>query len=360
MKKIGILTCGGDCAGLNAVIRAVTQCAILKHGWEVYGIRNGTVGLLTDPPLVEKLDVNFGGIGHALLRMGGTILGSTSKGNPFSYIREDGTVGDCSEKAIKTYHELGLDGLIAVGGDGGLGIMHKLAEQGGINLIGIPKTIDNDISLTDAIGFATAVEVATSALDGLQPTAASHDRVMVLEVMGRDAGHIALHSGIAGGADVILIPEIPFDLTSVSQKIQSVMDNGRNFALVVVAESAHMRDQDPLMVRYNDGSERYGGIGDFISHRLNEMMNVETRVMALGHIQRGGQPIASDRIIAAAFGVRATNLVAEKKFGRMVAWQNRAVTDVPLKEAISSYQRVDLSDSLVETARGLGICLGDE
>jgi len=360
VKRIGILTCGGDCAGLNAIIRSVTQCAILKHGWEVYGIRNGTVGLLTDPPLVEKLDVNFKGIGHALLRMGGTVLGSTSKGNPFSYKKEDGTLGDCSQRAIDTYHKLNLDALIAVGGDGGLKIMSQLAEQGNINLVGIPKTIDNDISHTESIGFSTAVEVATSALDGLQPTAASHDRVMVLEVMGRDAGHIALNAGIAGGADVILIPEIPFSLKKVVHKIQSVIQKGRNFSLVVVAESAHMEDGDPLMVTYQDGSERYGGIGDFISRKLNELMNVETRAMALGHIQRGGQPIAQDRIMAAAFGVKAVGLVAEGKFGRMVAWQNRSVTDLPLKEAIGSYQRVDLKGSLVATARGLGISLGDE
>lgn len=360
MKRIGILTCGGDCAGLNTVIRSVTQCAILKHGWEVYGIRNGTVGLLTDPPLVEKLDVNFNGIGHALLRMGGTILGSTSKGDPFAYTKEDGTVEDCSQRAIETYHKLNLDGLVAVGGDGGLTIVNQLAERGNINWVGIPKTIDNDISHTEAIGFSTAVEVATNALDGLQPTAASHDRVMVLEVMGRDAGHIALNAGIAGGADVILIPEIPFNLKSVAQKIQSVMQNGRNFALVVVAESAHMEHQDPLMVQYQDGSKRYGGIGDFISRQLNEVMNVETRVTALGHVQRGGQPIAMDRIMAAAFGVKAVDLIAEGKFGRMVAWQNRSVTDVPLKDVVGTYRRVDLGSSLVSTARGLGISLGDE
>ena len=360
MKKIGILTCGGDCAGLNTVIRSVTQCAILRHGWEVYGIKNGTIGLLTDPPLVEKLDVNFKGLGHALLRMGGTILGSTSKGNPFAYPKEDGTIGDCSSKAIEAYHSLGLDALIAVGGDGGLKIMHDLALQGNINLVGIPKTIDNDIDYTEAVGFSTAVEVATSALDGLQPTAASHDRVMVLEVMGRDAGHIALQSGIAGGADVILIPEISFSFEKIKKKVQSVIQSGRNFALIVVAESAHAQSEDPLMVTYQDGSERYGGIGDFISRKLNQMMNVETRTMALGHIQRGGQPIAQDRIMAAAFGVKAVSLVADGTFGHMVAWQNRSVTHVPLEKALGKYHRVDLKSSLIETARGLGISLGDE
>jgi phosphofructokinase-like protein len=360
VKRIGILTCGGDCAGLNTAIRSVTQCAILKHGWEVYGIRNGTVGLLTDPPLVEKLDVNFNGIGHALLRMGGTILGSTSKGNPFSYKKEDGTIGDCSNRAIETYHKLGLDALIAIGGDGGLKIMSQLAEQGNINLVGIPKTIDNDVNHTESLGFSTAVEVATYALDGLQPTAASHDRVMVLEVMGRDAGHIALNAGIAGGADVILIPEIPFSVQSIVQKIQSVIENGRNFALVVVAESARMAEQDPLMVRYQDGAERYGGMGDFISRQIAEAINVETRTTVLGHVQRGGQPIARDRIMAAAFGVRAVSLVAEEQYGRMVAWQNQRVTDISLSEALGSYQSVDLNGSLIATAKGLGISLGNE
>ncbi len=360
MKRIGILTCGGDCAGLNAAIRSVTQCAILKYGWEVYGIRNGTVGLLTDPPLVEKLDVNFKGFGHALLRMGGTILGSTSKGNPFSYKKEDGTMGDCSNQAIEVYHKLGLDALIAIGGDGGLKIMSQLAELGNINLVGIPKTIDNDVSHTEALGFSTAVEVATYALDGLQPTAASHDRVMVLEVMGRDAGHIALNAGLAGGADVILIPEIPFKMQHIIHKIQSVIQTGRNFALVVVAESARMAEKDPLMVRYEDGAERYGGVGDFISRQLSEAIHVETRTMVLGHIQRGGQPIAKDRIMAAAFGVKAVQLIAQEKYGRMVAWQHQEVVDIPLKDALGSYQTVDLNGSLITTARGLGISLGDE
>src|SRR6185369_9162347 len=234
VKRIGILTSGGDCAGLNAAIRAVVLRAS-ENGWTVVGIRNGTAGLMERP--VQAQELGFAVTETSVMRQGGTILGTTNKGDPFAFPMPDGTVLDRSNEVIAGYRELKLDALIGIGGDGSFAILRRLAQQGGINLVGIPKTIDNDLDMTDvSIGFATAVDIATEALDNLQPTAASHSRVMVLEVMGRDAGHIAISAGIAGGADVILIPEIPWKLDSIKNKIEELRARGRNFALVIVAE----------------------------------------------------------------------------------------------------------------------------
>lgn len=358
-KKIGIITSGGDCAGLNATIRAIVHAAKLQYGWDVIGIERGGHGLLTNPVKYRDLDPDFHGINHVLLRLGGTILGTTTKGDPLAYKMKDGTIKDRSEEFIKNYHALGLDALIVTGGDGSFRIMKELAAKGDMNIVGIPKTIDNDIALTEAIGFETAVSVATEALDRLQPTAASHDRVMILEVMGRDAGHIALNAGIAGGADVILIPEIPFSFSSVQKKIQSIMEKGRGFALVVVSEAARAKDGETFMVRYQDGSKRYGGVGNYLVQEIDKKMGIDARVTVLGHVQRGGQPIPQDRLLAAAFGVKAVELVAQGKFNRMVAWQNREVVDVSIEDAVATYQAVNLDGTMVRTARGLSISLGD-
>lgn len=356
-KKIGILTSGGDCAGLNAVIRSVVHYAE-NLGWEVYGILNGTHGLLSDPPRVRKLEAaQFDG---TILRLGGTILGTTNKGNPFAFPEGDGETRDLSDDIIRGIHTLGLDAIIGIGGDGSFAILKKLAEKGKFNLVGIPKTIDNDLGKTEvSIGFDTAVAVATEALDRLQPTAASHDRVMILEVMGRDAGHIALSAGIAGGADVILIPEIPYSLDKVAEKIRSVKASGRNFALVVVSEAVKGENNRTLEKSFKDGQTRLGGIGDYLGEKLSEMTGSETRVTVLGHVQRGGQPTFTDRMIAAAFGVHAVDLIREGKYDRMVSWANRSVIDVPIADAIAAYQDVDTDGTLVHTARALGICLGD-
>ncbi|MBL4589625.1 MAG: ATP-dependent 6-phosphofructokinase [Alphaproteobacteria bacterium] len=356
-KKIGILTSGGDCAGLNAVIRAVVHRADLL-GWEVFGIKDGTHGLLQDPPQYRKLEISeFDG---NILRRGGTILGTTNKGDPFAFPMPDGSLKDRSDEIIANFKKIGLDAVICIGGDGSFAILRKLAQKGGINMVGVPKTIDNDIGCTEAsVGFDTAVSVATEALDRLQPTAASHDRVMVLEVMGRDAGHIALTAGIAGGADVILIPEIDYSLESVNKKIKSVLASGRNFGLVVVSEAVKTEEGEKYMVEYSDGQKRYGGIGNYIGEKIAEGTGAETRVTTLGHVQRGSPPTYNDRLIASAFGVRAVDLIAEDKFDRMVAWVNRSVVDVPIKDAIAAYQDVSLDDSLVHTARALGISLGD-
>ena len=357
VKRIGLLTSGGDCAGLNAVIRAVVSRAG-SLGWTVVGLRNGTAGLLARP--VEAVELDATVTGSDMLRLGGTILGTTNKGDPFAFPMPDGRLLDRSDEVIDGYRQLKLDALIGIGGDGSLKILRDLATKGGLKLVAIPKTIDNDLGLTEvSIGFETAVQTATSALDHLTPTAASHSRVMVLEVMGRDAGNIALYAGIAGGADVILIPEIPYNLSSVAAKIEELKKRGRNFALIVVAEAVQTQDGQPLMTQHTGGQATYGGIGHYISERISEMTSAETRVTVLGHVQRGGMPEPGDRVIASAFGVEAVDLIAAGRFDRMVAWQNRRVVDVPIAEAIMHYQAVDPGGTLVVTARGLGISFGD-
>lgn len=357
-KKIGILTSGGDCAGLNAVIRAAVHRAA-QEGWELCGILDGTAGLLEKEPQYRMLaphdmDAN-------ILRMGGTILGTTNKGNPFSFPMPDGSTKDRSGEIVSNFKKIGLEGVIGIGGDGSFAILRRLAQQGGIKMVGIPKTIDNDLGKTErAVGFDTAVAVATEALDRLQPTAASHDRVMILEVMGRDAGHIALAAGIAGGADVILIPEIRYSIESIASKIRAVKETGRNFALVIVSEAVKTPNGEKIEVTYPNGEKRYGGIGSYLSTEIAKTTGSETRVTVLGHVQRGSQPTYGDRLLASALGVRAVELILEGKFDRMVAWQNRDVVDFPIEECIASYQAVDpANDTLVKTARGLGISFGD-
>lgn len=356
-KRIGILTSGGDCAGLNAVLRAVTLRAT-HYGWDVFGIHHGTLGLLRRPLQYQQLTPkDFEG---SVLRLGGTILGTTNKGDPFAFPMEDGTLKDRSAEFAAGCRELGLDALIGVGGDGSLKIIKALTDRAGIPFTAIPKTIDNDLGLTEnALGFLTAVDVATQALDRLQPTAASHDRVMILEVMGRDAGHIALSAGIAGGADVILIPEIPYRLDNVAGHIRGLIKGGRNFALVVVAESVPMENGETVTIADADGRVRYGGIGHYLAHEIMALTGAETRFTVLGHVQRGGEPSASDRVLAAAFGIHAVDLIHGNLKNRMVAWRNRRVIDVDIDDAINASGQVSAHDPLVATARGLGVCFGD-
>ncbi|MFO1188539.1 MAG: ATP-dependent 6-phosphofructokinase [Alphaproteobacteria bacterium] len=357
-KHLGVLTSGGDCAGLNAVIRAVVGRAIGGYGWRVTGIRGGTHGLIDRPIVVERLDRTV--VDPTMLLRGGTILGTTNWGDPFAYPMADGTTKDLSGRFIEGYRDLELDALIAVGGDGSFRILRRLAEQGGLNLIGIPKTIDNDVPLTEnAVGYATALDVAVHALDRLQPTAESHGRVMVLEVMGRDAGHIALGTGIAGGADVILIPEIPYRIERVAEKIDDLRRAGRSSSLVVVSEAARSVGGVPVFHKQAGGGQTYGGIGHRIGAEITERTGAETRVTVLGHVQRGGSPVPRDRLMATAFGVFAVDVAAAGRFDRMIAWQNRCVVDVPLADVVRGSHRVELDGTLVRTARGLGICLGD-
>ena len=357
-KTIGLLTSGGDCAGLNAVIRAVVTRAVQGYGWRVYGIHQGTMGLLRRP--VEFTELDLSASTTNILRLAGTILGTTNKGDPFAFPMPDGTLMNRSAEVVEAVRQLGLDALIGVGGDGSFAILRKLAQEGGINLVGIPKTIDNDVGVTEtSVGYDTAVMVATEALDRLQPTAASHDRVMILEVMGRDAGHIALAAGIAGGADIILTPEIPYTLEAVAAHIHQLRRRGRNFALVIAAEAVPDLTGQGVWQQHTNGMATYGGIGHSLGKAIAGLTGAETRVTVLGHVQRGGQPTSNDRLIASAFGVHAVDLIAAGQFDRMVAWQNRCVVDVPLAVAIERPKRVDPAGTLVRTARGLGISLGD-
>jgi 6-phosphofructokinase 1 len=360
-KTIGILTSGGDCPGLNAVIRAAASHAIRAYGWRVFGIHESTVGLMARPVKAEEL--TLARLSSSLTRTGGTILGTTNRGDPFSFPMADGSRKDRVDDVIDGYRAIGLDALIVVGGDGSFAIMNRIVErsQGVMRMVAIPKTIDNDVAATEtSVGFATAVAVATEALDRLEPTAASHSRVMVLEVMGRDAGHIALHSGIAGGADVVLIPEIPYKLKAVAERIARVRrEEGRNHALVVVAEGVCDEEGHAVGIPDSLGRTRYGGIGEYMAEKLADLTGAETRVTVLGHVQRGGAPAALDRVMASAFGVKAVDLIAEGRFGRMVAWQNRQVVDVPIADVVGGPQLVDVGGDLVRTARGLGIAFGD-
>jgi ATP-dependent phosphofructokinase / diphosphate-dependent phosphofructokinase len=356
-KRIGILTSGGDCSGLNAVIRSVVHCAVGTYDWDVIGIRQATLGLMTNPPQFTKLEIDQV---DPLLTAGGTMLGTTNKGDPFAFPMADGSLCDRSSEIIANYHQLSLDALIGIGGDGSLAILRRLAQQGGINLVGIPKTIDNDIGITEhAIGFDTAVNIATEALDRLHFTAASHSRVMILEVMGRDAGHIAIAAGIAGGADVILIPEIPYTIERICHKIKERQEKGKNYCLIIVSEAVRNQQGETVTITNRLGQSRYGGIGEYLADQITDWIGAETRVTVLGHIQRGGTASPLDRLVAAAFGVAAVNLIAEGKYDQMVTWQNRQVLSVPIAEAIAQYRAVNPNDTLVQTARGLGIYLGD-
>jgi ATP-dependent phosphofructokinase / diphosphate-dependent phosphofructokinase len=352
-KRIGILTSGGDCAGLNAAVRAVVHRAIDTYGWEVIGINRATQGLMERP--VSSLNLNIPMVDRWLV-MGGTYLGTTNQGDPFAFPMPDGQILDRAQDISEGYHHLGLDALVGIGGDGSLAILRKLAQQGGMNLVAIPKTIDNDVGVTEhSIGFDTAVNIATEALDRLHFTAASHSRVMILEVMGRDAGHIAISAGIAGGADVILIPEIPYTIANLCDCIRIRQSQGKSYSLIIVSEAVKTECGELVRIDTN----RYGGIGHYLATKISAANGAETRVTTLGHTQRGGTPSPLDRLVASAFGVAAVDLIAEGKYDRMVAWQRREVIDVPIEQAISRYCVVDPDSTLVKTARGLGIYLGN-
>jgi phosphofructokinase-like protein len=357
IKKIGVLTSGGDCSGLNSAIRAVVRRAH-QFGWEVFGIHEGTVGLMQRPMKYTKLDLTNTGI--ELLRTGGTLLKTVNKGDPFKYPMPDGSLKDRSMEIVEGYQELGLDALIAIGGDGSMKIIEKLTSLGNIRFIGIPKTIDNDVPFTEfPIGYMTAVSVAVESIERLHDTALSHKRVMVAEVMGRDVGHIALASGIAGGADVILIPEIPYDINVVAQRVKEIYATGRDYAIVVASEAAVSKAGNQTFSHGQD-NKRYGGVGYIIGEEIERLTGFETRVTVLGHTQRGGSPIALDRMLGTAFGVKAVELLAEGKTRRVVGWMNRQVIDVDLHELTSTSGAVDINGDLVKTARGVGISFGDK
>ena len=325
---------------------------------EVLGIQDGTVCLMQRP--VAYLPLDYQTFSGALLRQGGTFLGTTNKGNPFKFPMGDGSFKDRSQEIIDGYHELGLEGLIVIGGDGSMAILTEIAKRGDLKIVAIPKTIDNDVGATESsIGFNTAVNVATQALDNLQSTAASHHRSMILEVMGRDAGHIAINAGIAGGADVVLIPELNYSIKGVVKKLTEMKNRGIVHSLIVVAEAVKTEDGKTYEVEFADGQKRLGGIGTYLSEAIMKTTDIECRVTSLGHVQRGAPPTPRDRILASAFGVYAVDLLAQGKFDRMVAWRDRKVIDVPISEGISTYKVVDRSDPLIETALALGVYVGD-
>ena len=354
MKKIGILTSGGDCGGLNAAIRSIFFRAKNKYGMTVFGIKNGTTGLVQRP--LDFIELNQKTFSGYLLKQGGTFLGTTNKGS----LKAKDKIVDQEKLLIDGYHQLGLDGLIIIGGDGSMNILQKIAKKGNLKIVAIPKTIDNDVGATDfSIGFDTAVNVATQALDNLHSTAVSHSRSMILEVMGRDAGHIALSSGIAGGADVILIPEIKYSIKGIINKLNEMKKRDVKHSLIVVAEAVKMENGKKVIHEFKDGQKRLGGIGEYIANQIMSETDIECRVTALGHVQRGAPPTANDRILASAFGVYAVDLLEKGKFDKMVAYKNRKIIDVTINEAIKTYKNVERNDPLVKTALSLGIYIGD-
>jgi 6-phosphofructokinase 1 len=360
IRKIGISTGGGDCPGLNAVIRAIVRAAKLHYRWDVIGIEDGFDGLIyaRNLKLLELRDIS------GILHRGGTILGTTNRGNPFKHVVEENgqeVVKDLTPLILENIDVLGLDAIITIGGDGTLTIardLHKL----GVNIVGVPKTIDNDLFATDlTFGFTTAVDTATEALDKLHTTAESHHRVMVVEVMGRDAGWIAIESGIAGGADVILIPEIPFDIDKVAHKIKQRQITGSRFSIVVVAEGAIPEGgKKSIIAEANEEYQnvRLGGMGYFVGHALEQKTGIDTRVVVLGHLQRGGSPNAFDRILATRFGAMAADLVAAGKFGHMVCLKGRSIESVTIDKALGQLKRVEPNGQMVYCAEQMGIEFG--
>ncbi len=361
-KRILITTGGGDCPGLNAVIRAIVKRAGQEDDWEVLGSIDAFHGILNEPMEIMQLDKKTVAGIHV---RGGTIIGTTNKGSPFAWPlkKPDGSweTVDRSDELIRRLKSRKIDAVVNIGGDGSQDISQRLFQKG-LNIIGVPKTIDNDLSCTDfTFGFQTAVEVATDAVDKLVTTAASHNRVMILEVMGRDAGWIALSAAVAGGAEVVLIPEIPYAIEKVAAKIRSRIKNGKGFAIIVIAEGAKpvggkeaARESDEAGYQ----NVRLGGIGFKLMEELKARLDISMRVTVLGHLQRGGIPCAFDRILATQFGVKAVELIKEGKFGRMVAYRHPDIVDVALEKA-TAYNLINQDHYLLKTARGHNICLGD-
>ena len=368
-KRIGLLTGGGDCPGLNAVIWAVVRAAARAH-IEVIGIEEGFEGLVAGGTvrLITLEDV------HGVMSIGGTMLGTTNRGNPFRYrVERNGETveEDCSDDVLRAMSRLRLDGLVVIGGDGSLAIAHELTAKG-VKVVGVPKTIDNDLAATDTtFGFFTAVDTAMEALDRLKTTAESHDRVMILEVMGRYAGWIAIYTGLAGGAHVILLPEIPYDLDSVVAKLRSRQeDEDKNYSLVVVAEGAYPSGGQTQHLKQTmiGGAPRVAGAGLQLEKSLKaafaeiwerERDRPEIRTTVLGHVQRGGSPCAFDRVVSIRFGTAAVDHVVRGQWNHMVCLRGTEIASVPLAEALANTKQVEASGQMVAAARSVGICLGD-
>ncbi len=357
-RRIGVLTSGGDCPGLNAVLRGVTKAAE-KLGWEVVGFQDGFEGLLPPVRYIMLDDRKTAGI----MQQGGTILGTTNKGHFVAKIgagERTQVPSGVIDQARTTLAELGIEGLIVIGGDGSLTTALQLHEAG-FPVIGVPKTIDNDLEATAvSFGFYSAVQCVTESLDRLQSTAMSHKRVMVLEVMGRHAGWIALYGGIAGGADIILLPEIPFEWEKVAEGVRRRDAAGNLSTMVVVAEGAVAKDGEKKVSHVGkQGEYRLGGIGEMVSRDITDRTGKECRSCVLGHLQRGGAPTTLDRLLGTRFGVQAVQLIAEKRFGTMVSYQNYETLAVPIAEAVHRLRLVNTNDQMVTTAREIGISFGD-
>lgn len=351
IRCIGICTGGGDAPGLNAVIRAAVKAAVLKYKWKVIGIPDGFDGLIWPEKSCELTLKEVSGI----LPRGGTILGTTNRGNPFKYKSIENGVEitrDISEQVMANAHALGIDAIISIGGDGSQAIALELFRRG-LKIVGVPKTIDNDLYATEVtFGFNTALNTATDAVDKIHTTAESHHRIMVVEVMGRDAGWIAIEAGIAGGAHVILIPEIPFTIDGICRYVAQRESYGKRFTIVVVAEGIKL----PPELKEN---RRAGSVGNLVGNAIAAQAHKEVRISVLGHIQRGGSPSPYDRILATRFGVAAVNLIADGGFGKMVCLRNERIEAVDIAHATGRLKTVDPNGELVSTARAIGICFGD-
>lgn len=364
MKRVLIGTGGGDCPGLNAVIRGVVKRASREKNWEIIGSINSFDGILREPTEVVVLDEKtVAGIHFR----GGTIIGTTNKGGPFEWPvkNSDGTWGkaDRSDEMIRKLGYMGVEAVINVGGDGSQRISQALYEKG-LNIIGVPKTIDNDLPFTDyTFGYQTAVQIATEAVDKLVTTAASHNRILILEVMGRDAGWIALNAAIAGGAEVCLIPEIPYNIKKVRDSLESRFSKGKGFANIVIAEGAMPEGGEPSTGETDEVGYRNLKMSGAASRLAGELkaegVEPDIRETVLGHLQRGGVPVAYDRILATQFGVKAFEMVMEKNYGKMVSYRHPDIVSIPLADAVQKKKYVTLKSDLVNTARGIGMCLGD-
>jgi 6-phosphofructokinase 1 len=359
MKKIGILTGGGDCPGLNAVIRAVAKTAMLRYGYQVIGFEDGFLGLIENR--YQTLDYKST---SGILTLGGTILGTSNKANPFQYWQKNDKgeffSSDVSGQAFENYKKLGLDALVCIGGDGTFTISDGL-QKIGLNIVGVPKTIDNDIFGTDqTFGFDTAVNTITEAVDKIHTTAIAHHRAMVVEVMGRNAGWLALVSGVASGADIILLPEIDFDIEKVARRVQ---ERSKAYTIIVVAEGAKEKAGEKIVDRVVKDSPdpvRLGGIGKVVANQIEDLTGVESRVTVLGHLQRGGSPSPYDRILCTLFGEKAARMVHDGDFGRWVCWRNGKTDTEALTFAAGRQKLVPVDHPLIETSRSLGVRFGNE
>lgn len=356
-RRIGVLTSGGDCPGLNAVLRGVARAA--HHlDWEVIGFKDGFEGLLPPGNFTVLDRANTAGIMH----LGGTILGTTNRGHFVAKVGA-GNVVEVDPvvigKAKETIERLGIKGLIVIGGDGSMSTALQLSRAG-IEVVGVPKTIDNDLEATAmTFGFDSAVAAVADALDRLHTTASSHKRVMILEVMGRHAGWIALHGGLAGGADIILIPEIPYDIDKVVEVIRQRDADGAKSTMIVIAEGAAPKDGKPLLHEVKSGEFRLGGVAEILAREISARIDKEVRTCILGHLQRGGAPTTLDRILGTRFGVKAVQLIAEGKFGYMVSYQNYLTEEVPIEQAVHRLRLVNPDSQMVQTARAVEISFGD-